>query len=152
MLGDIYRASFIGHREVEHFREVEEQLERIVVELIKTKEYVEFYVGRNGEFDLMVASVIKRSQRDYGYANSSLILVIPYPIANLEDMEKYYDEVMYPVELYKVHYKAAITKRNEWMVDHSDLLVAYVIRENGGAHVCLKKAIGKERRVMLIKK
>ena len=38
MLGDIYRVSFIGHREVEHFREVEEQLERIVVELIKTSE------------------------------------------------------------------------------------------------------------------
>lgn len=140
MLGDIYRVSFIGHREVEHFREVEEQLERIVVELIKTKEYVEFYVGRNGEFDLMVASVIKRSQRDYGYANSSLILVIPYPIANLEDMEKYYDEVMYPVELYKVHYKAAITKRNEWMVDHSDLLIAYVVRDMGGAYDCLIKA------------
>ena len=72
MLGDIYRVSFIGHREVEHFREVEEQLERIVVELIKTKEYVEFYVGRNGEFDLMVASVIKRSQRDYGWISSMI--------------------------------------------------------------------------------
>ena len=141
MLGDIYRVSFIGHREVENFREVEEQLERIVVELIKTKEYVEFYVGRNGEFDLMVASVIKRSQRDYGYANSYLILVIPYPIANLEDMEKYYDEVMYPVELYQVHYKSAITKRNQWMVDHSDLLVAYVIREKGGAYACMKRAL-----------
>lgn len=137
MLGDIYRVSFIGHREVEHFREVEEQLERIVVELIKTKEYVEFYVGRNGEFDLMVASVIKRSQRDYGYANSSLILVIPYPIANLEDMEEYYDEVMYPVELYKVHYKAAITKRNEWMVKQSDVLIAYVTGNSGGAYNCL---------------
>lgn len=137
MLGDIYRVSFIGHREVEHFREVEEQLERIVVELIKTKEYVEFYVGRNGEFDLMVASVIKRSQRDYGYANSSLILVIPYPIANLEDMEEYYDEVMYPVELYKVHYKAAITKRNEWMVKQSDVLIAYVTGKSGGAYNCL---------------
>ena len=137
MLGDIYRVSFIGHREVEHFREVEEQLERIVIELIKTKEYVEFYVGRNGEFDLMVASVIKRSQRDYGYANSSLILVIPYPIANLEDMEEYYDEVMYPVERYKAHYKAAITKRNEWMVKQSDVLIAYVTGNSGVAYNCL---------------
>lgn len=151
MLGDIYRVSFIGHREVEHFREVEEQLERIIVELIKTKEYVEFYVGRNGEFDLMVASVIKRSQRDYGYANSSLILVIPYPIANLEDMEKYYDEVMYPVELYKVHYKAAITKRNEWMVGHSDLLIAYVIREEGGAYTCFRMAEEKGVRTQKLK-
>mgnify|MGYP001428318938 CR=1 FL=1 len=150
MLGDIYRVSFIGHREVEHFREVEEQLERIIVELIKTKEYVEFYVGRNGEFDLMVASVIKRTQRDYGYANSSLILVIPYPIANLEDMEKYYDEVMYPVELYKVHYKAAITKRNEWFVANSDLLIAYVVRDIGGAYDCLIKAEKSGARIQRI--
>ena len=147
---NIFRVSFIGHREVERFREVEEQLEQIVEELIKTKEYVEFYVGRNGEFDLMVASVIKRAQRDYGYGNSSLILVIPYPIANLEDMEKYYDEVMYPVELYRVHYKAAITKRNEWMLDCSDLLIAYVIREEGGAYWCMKKAMDKGLKVKII--
>lgn len=148
MLGDIYRVSFIGHHEVEHFREVEEQLERIVVELIRTKEHVEFYVGRNGEFDIMVASVIKRTQRDYGYANSSLILVIPYPIANLEDMEKYYDEVLYPVELYRVNYKVAITKMNVWMVQHSDLLIAYVTRKSGGAYNCLRFA--REEKIKVI--
>lgn len=135
-----YRVSFIGHREVDDFRFVEDQLERVVAELIDTKEFVEFYVGRNGEFDIMVASVIKRMQRDRGTSNNSLILVIPYPIADMEDMEKYYDEVWYPDELYGVHYKAAITKRNEWFVKNSDLLVAYVERDKGGAYECLKAA------------
>lgn len=44
-------------------------------------------------------------------------------------------------ELHKVHYKSAITKRNEWLVDNSDMLIAYVTRDYGGAAQCLKKAI-----------
>ena len=149
---EIYRVSFIGHREVENFYFVEEQVENNVKELIDKKEYVEFYVGRNGEFDIMVASVIKRVQRDYGKANNSLILVVPYPIANMDDMEKYYDEVIYPSELYNVHYKSAITKRNEWLIDNSEMLVAYVVREFGGAYECLKKAQQKDKAITLITK
>ena len=147
---DTYRVSFIGHREVDNFRFIEDQIEDIVKELIETKEYVEFYVGRNGEFDFLVASVIKRAQRDFGTSNNSLILVIPYPIADIEDMEKYYDEVWYPDELFGVHYKSAIAKRNEWFVENSDLLVAYVERDYGGAYECLKKAQEKNVLIKLI--
>ena len=48
---EIYRVSFIGHREVDRFRDVEDCIEEIVKNLIQEKEYVEFYIGRNGEFD-----------------------------------------------------------------------------------------------------
>ena len=140
MIGEIYRVSFIGHRRIDRFRFVEEQLDRIVGDLMNRKEYVEFYVGRNGEFDTMVASAVKRCQKRYGKENSSLILVIPYAVANMDCLEQFYDEIWYPEELYEVHHKAAITKRNEWFVEHSDLLVAYVERDSGGAAVCLKKA------------
>lgn len=140
---EIYRVSFIGHREIEDYSFAANQVDSVVRELIATKEYVEFYVGRNGEFDILVASAIKRIQRELGKRNSSLILMLPYPVAETEAYEKYYDEVEYPRELYKVHYKSAITKRNEWLVDHSDMLVAYVIRAYGGAAQCLKKAIAR---------
>ncbi len=55
-------------------------------------------------------------------------------------LEKFYDEIWLPEELYNVHYKSAIKKRNEWFVEHSDLLVAYVEKEKGGAADCLKHA------------
>ena len=138
---EIYRVSFIGHREVDDFFYIEEQVYSVVRELICTKEYVEFYVGRNGEFDILVASVIKRVKREIGEHNSSLILVIPYPVAEMKSYENYYDEVEYPRELHNVHYKSAITKRNEWLVENSDMLVAYVVRNYGGAMRCLDKAI-----------
>ncbi len=51
---------------------------------MRRKEYVEFYVGRNGDFDTMVASAVKRCQKRYGKENSSLILVIPYAVANMD--------------------------------------------------------------------
>ena len=39
--------------------------------------------------------------------------------------QSYYDEIWYPIDE-KTHPKAAITKRNQWMIDHADLLIAYV--------------------------
>ena len=141
MLGEIYRVSFIGHRRVDDFYFVEEQLDNIVCELIRTKEFVEFYVGKNGDFDTMVASAIKRAQKRFGKDNNSLILVIPYTVADMEYLEDFYDEIWLPDELYGVHFKNAITKRNEWFVNNSDLLIAYVLRDKGGAATCLQNAI-----------
>ena len=91
MIGEIYRVSFIGHRQIDRFRFVEEELDKIIGDLMSHKEYVEFYVGRNGDFDTMVASAVKRCQKRYGKENSSLILVIPYSVANMDCLEKFYD-------------------------------------------------------------
>ena len=140
MLGEIYRVSFIGHRRVDDFCFVEEQLDNLIEDLIRTKEYVEFYVGKNGEFDTMVASAIKRCQKRLGKENNSLILVLPYTVADMEFLEDFYDEIWIPDELHGVHFKNAITKRNEWFVKNSDMLIAYVLRTEGGAATCLKRA------------
>ena len=138
---EIYRVAFIGHREVPDFSSVQERVEYVVEELLKKHEFVEFYVGRNGVFDLLVASTIKRIKREWGQNRCALILVIPYPVADMDAYEKYYDDVDYPSELKNVHYKAAIPKRNEWIVKRSSMLIAYVNHDYGGAAQCLKKAI-----------
>ena len=135
---EIFRVSFIGHREVEDWRTVDSKIDKLVRGLIQTKEYVEFYMGRHGEFDESVASIIKRAQNDLGKENSSLILVLPYHHKDEEYFEQYYDEIYMPIE--KTHYKAAITKRNEWLVDNCDILVAYVHKDVGGAYNTLKYA------------
>lgn len=64
MLGEIYRVSMIGHRVVEDYG-IEEKLYELFWELLRTKEYVEFYLGRNGDFDILAASVIKRLHKNY---------------------------------------------------------------------------------------
>ncbi len=56
-----------------------------------------------------------------------------------------FDAVTAPEELYGVHPKRAITMRNQWMVDHSDLLLCYVTRTTGGAANTVKYAAKKGR-------
>ena len=76
---EIYRVSFIGHREIYRHNILEQKVEQIARDLLSKKEYVEFYVGRNGDFDISIASAIKRVQKAVGHHNSSLILLQPYP-------------------------------------------------------------------------
>ena len=63
MLGEIYRVTMIGHRIVEDF-DIEEKLYDLFKNMLRTKKYVEFYLGRNGDFDILAASVIKRLQKN----------------------------------------------------------------------------------------
>ena len=137
---DIYRIAFIGHRETYGHYRLEDQIEQIARDKLYEKEYVEFYVGRNGDFDISVASAIKRAQNAVGHHNSCLILLQPYPMRDDEYYEKFYDEVQYPVS-FKTYPKSAITKRNKWMIDNSELLVAFVEEgRKGGALTTLKYA------------
>ena len=145
---DIFRVGFIGHKEVDHFRQIEEQLREVIGKLLDEKEFVEFYVGRNGEFDIMVASVIKSIQRDVGTYNNCLILVLPYPVADYESYKEYYNEVLIPHELNNVHFKAAIEKRNEWIIDNSDLLIMHVVREAGNSAKYKRKAEKVGRKII----
>ena len=69
---DTYTVCFFGHREIDNPLEVEEQLYDIVLHLLESKEYVEFLVGRNGEFDQLVSSTVRRVKRNYRDDNSAL--------------------------------------------------------------------------------
>ncbi len=40
--------------------------------------HVEFLVGRNGEFDQLVSSTVRRVKRNFRDDNSALVLVLPY--------------------------------------------------------------------------
>lgn len=57
-----------------------------------------------------------------------------------------YDDVIIPTELMGIHYKGAIKARNRWIVDNSDIVIGYSIRDYGGAYTALKYAekLGKK--------
>ena len=73
---NIYTVSFFGHRKIENPSEIEKRLDSLLHDIITQKDYVEFLIGREGEFDLLAASVIKRAVKSYGCGNTSLILVL----------------------------------------------------------------------------
>ena len=49
-----YTVSLFGHRHIDHPSEIEKQLDTLLRELLAQKEYVEFLIGRDGDFDLLV--------------------------------------------------------------------------------------------------
>lgn len=147
---DTYTVSFFGRREVENFFVIEQRVEELVRNLLREKEYVEFLVGRNGEFDQLVASTVLRLKRLVGGDNSSLVLVLPYMTAefanNQDSFESYYDEIEVSDAAAGKHFKAAIQTRNREMIERSDLVICYVTHNSGGAYRSIQyaKKQGKE--------
>ena len=143
---------FFGHREIDNPLEVEEQLYDIVLHLLESKEYVEFLVGRNGEFDQLVSSTVRRVKRNYRDDNSALVLVLPYLSAeyekNEEAFQEYYDEVEICQSSSAAHFKAAMLIRNREMVDRSDLVVCYIEHNSGGAFQTVQYAKKKNKEIV----
>lgn len=84
-----------------------------------------------------------------------LICVIPYMTKEKNENKVFYsamyDDVIIPQELMGVHYKSAITARNQWIVDNSDMVVGYTIRDYGGAYAALQYAEKKNKRILKLK-
>ena len=112
MLMDEFRVVLFGHRDLSSYKNVEKRLFPILCKLIKTKPFLEIYIGRNGEFDIFAASIVKRAQRIYGSENSEFTLVLPYLQKNFEHYEQYYDNVIIPECVANVHPKSAIAEES----------------------------------------
>ncbi len=140
----IYTVCFFGNLKLERASYIETRLDKFLHELITQKQYVEFLIGRDGEFDLLAASVTRRAVQSYGCGNTSLILVLPYMKAEYRDNEQsylsYYDEVEICSKSSNAHYKAAIQVRNRSMVDRSDLVVCCIQHNSGGAYKTVQYA------------
>lgn len=135
--------TFAGHREV-YQTKIDERIETAVDNLLQTDSEFTFYTGGMGYFDKKCASAVRAAKRKYPGKKIRLALVLPYMSNRLntdkEYYQYYYDEIIIPTVLAGVHYKAAITMRNRWLVDRVDCVIAYVYRDFGGALETVKYA------------
>ena len=101
-----------------------------------------------GEFDELFARTVRSMKRSD--PRLRLVLVLPYLTRQIATekawYERQYDEILIPAELEGVHPKAAIGRRNRWIIDHSDYVIAALHRNFGGAAEAVRhaEAIGKE--------
>lgn len=139
-----YTVTFIGHRYIENFSAVENQLDDLIRSLLHKYEYVEFLVGRDGDFDQIASSAVLKVRKDIGDDNSSLVWVMPYESAeyrlNKKSFDEYYSEIEICDKSAQAHYKAAIQIRNQCMVDRANLIICYVSHKSGGANQTVKYA------------
>ena len=144
-----YTVSFFGHRYIDKIRIIEDKLDELIRSLLTDHEYVEFLVGKDGDFDQIVSSAVKRAKRNYRDDNSALVWCLPYPTAalnlNMQSYRAYYDEINVYNPDENIHPKAAHQARNRDMVDRSDLVVFYVEHEYGGAWQTMKYAVNQKK-------
>ena len=140
---NIFTVSFFGHRYIDNLFKVRDKIVDLAQGLIRSNEYVEFLVGRDGDFDIMAASAVKKAKKEFSDL-CCLVWVMPYIKAEYTENEKefneYYDMVEVCAESEIVHPKAAYKIRNQAMIDMSDLVVFYVKRKSGGAYSAMKYA------------
>ena len=134
-----------GHRDIwGSVPSLTDILEKIIVE----ENVTIFMTGGMGDFDGMFSSAVRTLKRKY--ADINLLLVKPYFSGELNTNKAYYeymyDEVVIPDVVAGVHPKSAITKRNRWMVEKSDIILYYIQRDFGGAYTAIKYAtkLGKK--------
>lgn len=135
--------SFFGHRDF-----FDENIKREdVVSLIESKakeKHVDFYLGQYGKFDAFAYDCAKLYKEKHPTAK--LYFVTPYIYPNysrLKDKERF-DGIIYP-EIENVPKRYAISKRNEWIIEQSDLILFYVISNYGGSAKALKIAIKRNK-------
>lgn len=136
--------TFCGHKDVFQKQQVNEKLAAVVAALIE-EGATEFYLGGYGDFDYMAAKIVRELKKDRPDIQSTL--VIPY--MDRDYNKELYDGSIYP-PLENTPLRFAISKRNEWMVDQADVVVAYRTHDWGGASKTLEYAQRKKKRIILI--
>lgn len=79
------------------------------------------------------------------YPQIELVLVLAY-LKTRQDIS-YYDSTVYP-PLEAVPRRFAISYRNRWMVESTDVIVAYVLHDWGGAATTLQYAKQKKKPII----
>lgn len=120
-------AVFIGHNEC--YSLSNEQLKNIIIDCIN-EGVTHFYSGGQGRFDRACAITVSKLKKIYPHIKN--ILVIPYLSFKVFD-EDIFDEIIFPSELEKSHYKASIPKRNKYMVNNSTVAICFISHGWGNA-------------------
>lgn len=134
--------TFCGHAKISDQNSVQRWLFEVTQALIE-QGATTFYLGGYGSFDGLAARVLRKQKETH--PDIKLVLVRPYLNRNLDSSG--YDYSVYP-PLESVPPHLAIPKRNQWMVDASQVVVSYVLHNWGGAAATLRYARQKKKIVL----
>lgn len=124
--------SFFGHRFVLDIKSVKEQLKTLLEKMI-TQEGVDiFYLGEQGDFEIIAAEVLNELKTSYPFIQRIEILCFAEQLNRNSKIQS--DGFDYLDELDLCKRKARIIKRNQWVIDNSDILVFFVHSPYGGAY------------------
>ena len=149
---------FTGHRKIteEQIPHICAEVDRIIIELVE-KGVTVFYCGGAEGFDTLAAEAILKAREKNPQIR--LYLALPYPrqrkkqteaVIRYETIKAQADEVVFVSPRYM---RGCMQKRNQYMVDHSSICVAYLLEgtEKGGTKYTVEYAQKKEIGICYIK-
>ena len=103
----------------------------------------DFYVGDNGNFDKLVHKSLRNLKDVYPHIRFAVVLTSPQKAPN--NMPS-----VFPEELSRVMPRFAIVKRNRYMVDLCDCIIAYAANPYGNTGKLCEYAQKKNKKVLFL--
>lgn len=133
--------TFFGHKDTPET--VKPLLRETIIDLIEKHGANKFYVGNNGHFDGMAASVLKELKEIY--PNIEYHVVLAY-LRN--DGCKNEHPTEFPEGIESSPPKFAIDFRNKWMLNKADTVIAYITHGWGSAAKFAGQAKRKKKQII----
>ena len=133
---------FCGHSQVEDGVSVRTWLDEVIRQLCQ-QGIRKFLLGGYGAFDSLAAAAVYQAKAQF--SDISSLLVLPY--LDLKPDLLLFDGSLYP-PFENVPKQFAIARRNQWMVDEADIVVAYILHTWGGAAKTYEYAVKKKKRII----
>ena len=125
--------TFFGHRDTPC--SARESLTKEIYNLIEGG-VTEFFVGNNGGFDLIVQDVLE----EISIKNTNIKYSIVISKISEAAISGFQHATVFPEGLELAIPRFAISKRNEWLLKNSQILIAYVKHKGTNAYNLLQKA------------
>ncbi len=137
--------TFFGHKDTPP--NVRISLENVLTHLIENEQADMFYVENHGNFDQLVRKVLMELKLKYPHIRYSIVLAyMPRNTNGISQTDS--DNTLLPEEVATSIPKFAISKRNHWMLQKSNVVVTYITRSYGGAAKFKKIALAHGKRII----
>ena len=140
--------TFFGHRDCPS--SIKEKLHEEIERLICHHGVDTFYIGTQGSFDRMAYAALVDLRKQYQHMKIYRVLAYMPKLSDIAQDRSVLDDTILPEGIEKVHPRYAIPHRNNWMIDHSDYVIAYVTHTFGGAYQAVERAKKKGKIIFAV--
>ena len=134
--------TFFGHRDCPS--NIRDKLNTEIEWLVTRHNVDTFYVGTQGAFERLAYAALCDVRKRYDIKVFRVLAYMPKP----GDTDT--ADTILPEELESSHPRYAIVKRNEWMLNRCEFVIAYVTHISGGSYKFVKTAEKKEKTVIYL--
>ena len=138
--------SFFGHRSIIDDVSVKQQLYEVVEELIVNQDVDTFLLGEMGDFEIIAGKVLQELKKKYPHIVRETILCFSEQLQRDSKVSSEWFHLDSAVS--KCKRRGRIPKRNQMVVEQSDVIVCYINVPYGGAYTAYKRAVKKNKRII----